>query len=135
MAKQVEVVKKVAAKIYEATTVGTLSGKNFSEWIIATSSPAVAKNSDSNIPFVLLETKEMEVCPKSNVKCANTTAEIAPNICKSEYEINSWKDIFFLKYIIKLTAGLKWAPETFEKIVILESSTRETANATVNNVT
>ena len=30
-AKQVEVVKKVAAKIYEATTVGTLSGKNFSE--------------------------------------------------------------------------------------------------------
>ena len=89
LAKQVEVVKIVAAKIYEATTVGTLSGKNFSELIIATSSPAVAKNSDSNIPFVLLETKEMEVCPKSNVKCANTTAEIAPNICKSEYEINS----------------------------------------------
>ena len=83
-AKQVEVVKKVAAKIYDATTVGTLSGKNFSEWIIATSSPAVAKNSDSNIPFVLLETKEMEVCPKSNVKWAKMTAETAPNICNNE---------------------------------------------------
>ena len=41
--------------------------------------------------------------------------------------------MFFLKYIIRLTAGLKWAPDTFENIVIFDNSTNATTSAIHNN--
>jgi hypothetical protein len=87
----------------------------------------VPKNSATTIPFDDLSTRDKGLFSMPNVKCAKTTALIAPRICNDEYIRKSLASMFFFINIYKLTTGLKCAPDTLENIVILANNIKATA--------
>src|SRR5689334_17170161 len=108
--------------MYAPTANGTLVGRNLEQPQITDSKPKVATNSLKTCAAPLRACCDAENICMPNIKCATTLPAIPPQHCATTYVGTSRQGMPRSIASAKVTAGLKWAPDTGPNVKIRATS-------------